>query len=711
VIKNYAILRFGHNFEKKLLSNIKVDNSTRASLELLYNISRELSSALDLRTLLERVLFLSMQNVGAINGSIIVLDDNGVPVDSAIIAGDTIHKHTTKRLLDTLEKGLSGWVVRERRVALVENTNQDSRWMPRQYEDDEEQLPKSAVSAPILTRDKLVGVLTLVHPKQGFFSTEHVALVQAIADQAGIAVLNARLYAESQRHAEVMTALAKSASGISASLNLDDVFMGILEQTGLALKVQVVMLTLVDLQSGNLELRAAKEWTKTKERIIPHHIEHGISCWVVEHDDGVIIQDVSKDDRFDPKEDHAKGMISKTILCAPIHYRGQVIGTLEAINSKEGDFDQDSLLILSGIANLAGTAIRHAQLFEQLQAAHQRYQDLFEDSIDPILITNWGGEIIEANRKAVVASDYSKDVLRSMRIDQIHQIDQDMVGENFFQLHSGKTLSYESNLCTASGHEVPIKIYVREIQTEDMSRLQWILRDITEQKKLDTLRDDLISMIYHDLRSPLANVVSSLSLLDTMLPADNKEVKSLLDISMRSTERIQRMTESLLDLSILEAGQPIGNRTLTSVSNLIHEAVEAIESTVNNKNQSIRYNVFEKIPDVLIDQDMIRRVVTNLLENASKYSPAGNNIEVGARQEDNHIQIWIQDHGPGIPTSEHERIFDKFTRLKTENGPKGLGLGLAYCRLAVQAHGGRIWVESELGVGSRFIFTLPINEN
>src|SRR4030066_2265224 len=91
------------------------DNSTRSSLELLYHISRELSSALDLRTVLERILFLSMQNVGAINGSIIVLDDNGIPVDSAIITGEMIHDRTTERLKETLEKGLSGWVVHERR--------------------------------------------------------------------------------------------------------------------------------------------------------------------------------------------------------------------------------------------------------------------------------------------------------------------------------------------------------------------------------------------------------------------------------------------------------------------------------------------------------------------------------------------------------------------------------------------------------------------
>ena len=683
-------------------------SSTRSSLELLYNISRELSSALDLRALLERVLLLSMRYVGAINGSIIVLDDQGDPVDSAIVAGDKIHNHTTDRLRDTLEKGLSGWVLREGQAALVEDTTRDSRWMARQYEEDEKQNPKSAVSVPILTRDKLVGILTLVHPQPGFFTSEHVDLVRAIADQAGIAVLNARLYAESQRHAEVMTSLANSAAGISVSLKLDDVFMGILEQIDQALDVQGVELMLIDPQTNRLQRMAAKGWGKSQKSHLLRTVSSGISTWVVQRDEGVIIQDVSKDRRFDPRADQAKGMVTKSLLCAPIHYRGAVIGTLEAVNPKEGIFDKDSLLILTGIANLAGTAIRHAQLFEQLQAAHQRYQDLFEDSIDPILITNWEGEILEANRKAVLASDYSKDDLHTMNIDQIHRVDQYQVGDGYSRLHTGETVSYESNLRTASGHEVPVQIYAREIQTEETSGVQWILRDITEQKKLDTLRDDLTSMIYHDLRSPLANVVSSLDILDTMLPPGDASMKSLLEISMRSTERIQRMTDSLLDMSLLEAGQPIGKRIKVSITDLIYEAVQAIVSTVNNKNQSISYKISETLPGVLVDQDMIRRVVTNLLENASKYSPPGIDIEVGSQRQGDFVNIWVQDHGRGIPASEHERIFDKFTRLKTENGPKGLGLGLAYCRLAVQAHGGRIWVESELGVGSRFVFTLPV---
>jgi signal transduction histidine kinase len=133
-----------------------------------------------------------------------------------------------------------------------------------------------------------------------------------------------------------------------------------------------------------------------------------------------------------------------------------------------------------------------------------------------------------------------------------------------------------------------------------------------------------------------------------------------------------------------------------------------MESLVHNKSQIISYKVPDRLPSVLADHDMIRRVVTNLLENASKYSPQGSKIEIGARQKDDQILVWVEDNGPGIPASEHERIFNKFTRLKTENAPKGLGLGLAYCRLALHAHGGKIWVDSEVGVGSRFTFSLPI---
>ena len=218
-------------------------------------------------------------------------------------------------------------------------------------------------------------------------------------------------------------------------------------------------------------------------------------------------------------------------------------------------------------------------------------------------------------------------------------------------------------------------------------------------------------MIYHDLRSPLANVVSSLDVLYTMLThEEDLEFKPLLEIAMRSTTRIQRLTDSLLDMDRLEAGQEVGVRQPCDATLLMQEAVDTLAPIIYNKGQTIQMDIPTGLPLVLADPDMIRRVIINLLENAAKFTQQGGTIFLGALSEGKMVRIWVQDNGPGIPASEQEKIFDKFSRLKLSDSPKGMGLGLAYCRLAVQAHGGKIWVESELGKGSRFIFVLPIAE-
>lgn len=682
--------------------------ATRASLELLYHVSRELTTALDLHTVLQRVVFLAMRTVGAISGSIIVLDDNGRPVESAIITGEYVHDHTTQRLRVTLEKGLAGWVVRNRQSVLVTDTGRDDRWMQKQYEGEEATAPKSAVSAPLLVRERMVGVMTLVHPQAGFFNHDHLALVQAIADQAGIAVLNARLYAESQRQARVMTALAESAATISGSLKLEDVLQRIIEQTGQALRVQAISLALLDITSGDLVFRAASGWSNRREIGARLPFGKGIAGWVAEEGRGVILAEVVKDPHFDPEINRRTGLEARSVACAPIRYHGQVIGVLEAINPTEGVFDSGALLVLTGIGSLAGTAIRHAQLFERLQAAHQSYHQLFDDSIDPILITNWKGEIIESNRQAALITGYDKEVLAGMGIRQLHVPDEEKIGVDFEHLKSGETVSYESLLRTRQQSDLPVQVYVRQVLLEDAHYLQWILRDITERKNADLLREDLIAMIYHDLRSPLSNVISSLDMLETLWADQDVSLLSMVNIAQRAAERIQRLTNSLLDVNRLEAGQSIGRLVPTAVIDLVEGALETVLPLAESKQQQLRSSVDVKLPPVLVDADMIRRVLTNLLENAIKYTPVGCHIEVGASAADGLVQFRVQDDGPGIPVSEHERIFEKFTRLNLRQAPKGLGLGLAYCRLAVQAHGGRIWVESEPGAGARFIFTLPV---
>lgn len=682
---------------------------TRASLELLYHISRELATALDLDTVLQRVLFLSMRNIDAISGSLIVLDDSGQPVESAIIYGTQVYERTNQQLRATLEQGLAGWVTRQRQAVLIPDTSQDDRWLRRPDDAADRTGPKSALSAPLLVRDRLVGVMTLVHPKPGCFNLEHLALVQAIADQAGIAVLNARMYAESQRQAQVMTAVAESAAVITASLQLDQVLQRILEQISQALDTEVVSLALINQHEKVLEFKASTGETKNPIVGVRLDMDQGIAGWVAREGRGVVVPDVNEDDRFYPEIDKITGFETRAIACAPIRTRGKVIGVLEALNPSEGFFEPDALLVLTGIGSLAGTAIRHAQLFEQLEAAHQRYRELFEDSIDPIMITDWEGCIVEANRQAESTTDFTNAALRGTVIGQLHQLDEEQLGPDFEALSSGKTISYESVLHSHAGREVPVQVNVREVDIDGVAHLQWILRDITERKNLETLRNDLISMIYHDLRSPLANVVSSLDVLASMAsPQDDPAFKSLLEIAMRSTERIQRLTNSLLDINRLEAGQAIVNLKPTDPTALMVDVAEAVAPIAKNKDQQLELDLPEEMPEVLVDGDMIRRVLSNLLENAIKFAPAGGKIIAGIQQESDWIHVWVADDGPGIPTSEQESIFDKYTRLHAKEGPKGIGLGLAYCRLAVEGHGGRIWVESGQGEGSRFTFTLPI---
>jgi signal transduction histidine kinase len=256
---------------------------------------------------------------------------------------------------------------------------------------------------------------------------------------------------------------------------------------------------------------------------------------------------------------------------------------------------------------------------------------------------------------------------------------------------------------------MPVEVRSRRVEFEDADSIQWTIRNITERKELDSLREDLTSMIYHDLRSPLSNIVSSFEVLNEMIGQD-ETARSILNVAIHSTDRIQRLVNSLLDIYHLESGQAIEAQTVTNPADLINNAVNDVSPSSTGRRQTIHIKTDEKLPNIRVDADMMRRVLINLLENAIKFSET--DIEIGARKDGDSVQFWVKDNGPGIPAAEPKRIFEKFARLKTqgEHRPAGLGIGLAFCRLAVQAHGGKIWVESEEGKGSRFIITLPVDD-
>ncbi len=860
-----------------MTSDLPPSERTRTSLELLYSISRELAAHLDLRELLQRILQLTLEKVGANSGSILVLDEHGQVSEGALAYGGMVHDHTAEQLTDTFERGLAGWVVEHQQAALVASTRDDPRWLRRPDEESNGE-SRSAISVPLTARDRVVGVLTLVHPEAGHFSEDDLTLLTAIADQAGIAVENARLFAaeqerrrfaatlqeiaraisssldpdhvfplvlqqlervvkydsasifllednrlriaaargfqdddallglsvpidsntlsvkvlkdgksllladvqqdsewgraqglpesdrirswigaplvvrdrpvgvlnvdshavgaygpvevevvsafadhaatavanaqlfaQSQRQVEAMVALAEAARVVTASLDLDDVLQRILDQTMRTLDVEAASLALLDPETGDLEFKVARG--KGADRVLGLRLARGegVAGWVVEHGEPVVVPDAQADPRFYRGVDKKIGFQTHALACAPIRMQERVIGVLEAINPRHGEFPPEEMELLAGIAGLAGTAISHAQLFAETQAARQRYASLFEDSIDPILISDLEGIVTEANRSAQAFLGYGHDELIGRAVLSMHVPDDpERLPQNMRDLDPGEVLSYQGRATHKEGHPLPVEVYVKRIDIGGQPFLQWILRDISARLELDELRTDLTSMIFHDLRSPLGNVISSLEVLRSSVPEDDEAMQSVLSIALRSSRRLSRLVDSLLDLGQLESGQAVLHKESASLGALIAEAVEEIHPVAESRGHLLQFDLPRRLPVVEIDVDMVRRVLINLLDNAIKYTRSGGRITIAARHEGDHVRISVSDTGPGIAPRDQQAIFEKFSRVRQEGRSKGLGLGLAFCRLAVEAHGGQIWVESELGKGATFSFTLPV---
>ena len=558
-----------------------------------------------------------------------------------------------------------------------------------------------------MARNRLVGVLTLVHSVPNAFNEQHLELMQAIADQASVAVLNARLYTESQRTARVMSALAEGAAAINTSLEMPDVWRRVLNQTMQALQVETVALALIDNVSNDLVFQAAAG--HNSGNIPGKHIlsGQGLAGLVVSNGRGLVVPAVKLDPHYG-EADKFGGIEMRAVVIAPIQSQGKVIGVLMAINPISGAFDPDALLVMTGLGSLAGTTIQNAQFLERLKKAHQRYRQLFEDSVDPILITDWEGKVLEANRQAVVLSGYSNEILRTMSIDQLHEVKWNKTGLNFETLKRDDECNYESILHLQNDGTMPVEVHAHRVEFEENDSVQWILRDITERKELDALRDDMTAMIYHDIRSPLGNIVSSLELMDGMMPED-ETLQTMLNIARNSTGRIQRLVNSLLDINRLEAGQQIVDQHAIDPLVLIRESLRDVEPAASGRQQKLENKATSVLPLIWVDVDMIHRMFINLLENAIKFTPVGGQIEIGAQTSGGaSVKFWVRDNGPGISAADRDRIFDKFTRLRGNNSPSGLGVGLAFCKLAVQGHGGQIWVESELGNGTTFWLTLPV---
>jgi signal transduction histidine kinase len=242
-------------------------------------------------------------------------------------------------------------------------------------------------------------------------------------------------------------------------------------------------------------------------------------------------------------------------------------------------------------------------------------------------------------------------------------------------------------------------------------RVEALTSEKAQLEELLRLREELADMIVHDLRNPLNVIANGLQLLaEVSIPETEREYASVVvDTMERAMQRMGRLVDTLLDIARLEEGSLELRPQPLDVGALIEGAVAEEYRLAEAKGVTLEARPPSGLPDVLADGDILQRVLINLLDNALKFTPAGGRVWVEAHPEAKVVRVDVVDTGPGIPEGERERIFEKFTQVQRQaEARRGSGLGLTFCRMAVEAHGGRIWVEDGPGgEGSRFAFTVP----
>jgi len=230
---------------------------------------------------------------------------------------------------------------------------------------------------------------------------------------------------------------------------------------------------------------------------------------------------------------------------------------------------------------------------------------------------------------------------------------------------------------------------------------------LAKQRELENMRDSMVHMIVHDLRAPLTAVFNYLDLVrEQEAGFIAPESMQNLDLAMKASRWMVQMVNVLLDASKIESGQMTLRRVECDVGDVVSDAIDAIRSLADEKNVLCKSEHVR----AAVDRDAIARVVQNLVTNAVKLTPPGGDVRISLRTKDASLRVEVSDNGPGIAAEHHPKIFEKFGQLDTNvrQSIPSSGLGLYFCKLAVEAHGGHIGVDSEVGQGSTFWFELPM---
>ena len=398
------------------------------------------------------------------------------------------------------------------------------------------------------------------------------------------------------------------------------------------------------------------------------------------------------------------------VLFAPLMIEGKALGLLGLAN-KPGGFTENDAHLASGFGELAAISLLNSRIWESLQHSEASYRTLVEASPDGVLALDADGQIIDCNEGLCQLLGYEKVKVKGNDIRKF--LPAAMPAELTAQLRHKGRLEAEFEAVRQDGQTVTVwaKGVARVDKEGKLSQTVLYIRDIAERKKLDELKDELIGLVSHEIRTPLTVIMGGLNTLlseETRLSPEEK--RQLLQDAALETNSLSYLLGDLIELSRAQANRLSLNLEPVAIRSVIKGVVGKLEQQTSAHRFVI--DLPPRLPMVQADPIRIERILHNLLENAVKYSPRGGEIRVLAKRDGNHLVIGVRDQGVGISQADQTKLFIPFERLENRGleEVKGAGLGLMVCRRLVEAHGGRIWVESQPSRGSTFFFTLPFSK-
>lgn len=385
------------------------------------------------------------------------------------------------------------------------------------------------------------------------------------------------------------------------------------------------------------------------------------------------------------------------------------------LNARAKIISTDEVGVLAAEYNRMADSLQQLRRSDlgKLLVAQQTTEAAIDSLYDPVLITDEQGCVVKLNRAAEEvfgpeAGNIGKHVEESTRDSSIAFA----VSE---ALSSERPVAGEGAAAvlplSVDGSERAFRLRTTPMRDTEGRLLGAVtlLEDITHLREVDRLKSEFISTASHELRTPLTSVQMGVHLLLEGAAGElTGKQHEVLVACREDCERLEKLMRALLDLSRIESGAEKPNPVPLRTGDLIRATAERLRPQVESKGIALRVDVSPDAPAVLADREQIERVITNLVTNAVRYTPRGGEIQIAAAPRHNHVlAISVSDTGRGIPHEYLPRIFDKFVQVP--NAPSGgVGLGLAISERIVEAHGGQIGVQSELGRGSTFTFTLPV---